>query len=230
MKYYLYQIRNKNTNMIYIGVHCSKKIRDSYMGSGINIKEAIKKEGKENFEKTILEYFDNKENMLSAERKVVNREFINRTDTYNIALGGGNYNTIDTVTVKDINGNTFQVSKDDPRYISGELVHICTGRKFSIETINKMSESNKGLKSEETKKKMSTSKMGVEFSIETRNKLSKSNKGRISVIDKDGNKFKVFDHDPKFISGELTKHIIDKSIRIKNKNLRAKLKKLNSLK
>ncbi len=36
------------------------------------------------------------------------------------------------VTVKDKDGNTFSVSKDDPRYLSGELVGVMKGRKYKI--------------------------------------------------------------------------------------------------
>jgi len=35
-----------------------------------------------------------------------------------------------TITVKDINGNKFRVNKDDPRYLSGELVGINKGIKL----------------------------------------------------------------------------------------------------
>jgi hypothetical protein len=34
---------------------------------------------------------------------------------------------IDSVTVKDQNGNTFSVSKNDSRYLSGELVGATKG-------------------------------------------------------------------------------------------------------
>lgn len=87
--YYLYQIRNKNNGMIYIGVHVTKRLKNKYMGSGTKIREAIKNEGIENFEKTILEFFDNHKKLLEREAEIVNEDFIAREDTYNIMLGGG---------------------------------------------------------------------------------------------------------------------------------------------
>lgn len=45
--------------------------------------------------------------------------------------------------VKDKNGKTFQVDSNDIRIKTGELVHIQTGNKHTIETINKMRLSQK---------------------------------------------------------------------------------------
>lgn len=86
---YLYQVTNKVNGKIYIGVHQSRTDKvDRYLGSGTVIREAIKKYGRENFEKTILETFDTAEAMFAREAEIVNEEFIARKDTYNIKLGG----------------------------------------------------------------------------------------------------------------------------------------------
>ena len=64
-------------------------------------------------------------------------------DTFNKnrnTLKGGTYNQ---VTVKDKDGNIFNVSKLDPRYLSGELLHVSTGRKHSEETLNKIRQRRK---------------------------------------------------------------------------------------
>ena len=42
------------------------------------------------------------------------------------------------VLVKDKNKNYYMVSNDDPRYLSGELVHNWKDRKHKKETIEKM--------------------------------------------------------------------------------------------
>lgn len=49
--YIIYQITNKLNNMIYIGCHVTENVNDKYMGSGTNIRNAIKEFGKENFTK-----------------------------------------------------------------------------------------------------------------------------------------------------------------------------------
>lgn len=58
------------------------------MGSGLLIKRAIEKQGIENFEKEILFIFDSKEEAEFKEAEIVNEEFVQRNDTYNIAIGG----------------------------------------------------------------------------------------------------------------------------------------------
>jgi len=94
------------------------------MGSGVEISEAIKKEGRSNFEKIILEFFENKDEMLQREKEVVNESFVKRADTYNRIIGGGKLNTLNSVVVKDKENNTFLVNKNDKRYLSGELISI----------------------------------------------------------------------------------------------------------
>lgn len=88
LHYLVYQITNNINGMIYVGKHQTKNINDSYMGSGIYIIRAIKLYGVQNFTKTILFDFDDPIKMDDKEKEIVNEEFVARSDTYNIALGG----------------------------------------------------------------------------------------------------------------------------------------------
>lgn len=58
------------------------------MGSGAIIQRAIKKYGLENFEKVILETFENAEDMYAKEKEIVTDEFLLREDVYNLRRGG----------------------------------------------------------------------------------------------------------------------------------------------
>ena len=93
--YYLYEIKNNINGKIYVGVHQSTNTDDGYMGSGIAISAAIRKYGIENFTKAILETFLSDAEMYAREKEIVNEEFLNRDDVYNLTLGGhGGFNHI----------------------------------------------------------------------------------------------------------------------------------------
>lgn len=105
MKYIVYQTINKANGKIYIGVHQTEDPNkfDGYIGCGANIKfpktynkgktylhKAILKHGVKNFKRITLKVFDNEQDALDLERFLVTEEFISRTDTYNLIVGGGN--------------------------------------------------------------------------------------------------------------------------------------------
>lgn len=86
--YVVYQTTNLVNGHIYVGVHRTNDLDDDYLGSGKKIKKAIETHGVENFKRDLLFIFDSEEEMFAKEAEIVNREFINRRDTYNVALGG----------------------------------------------------------------------------------------------------------------------------------------------
>ena len=89
MTYYiLYQVTNNLNSKIYVGVHKTQDLNDGYMGSGKVINSAIKKHGIENFTRVILEQFDDSAAMYAREKEIVNDDFLNRADTYNLRRGG----------------------------------------------------------------------------------------------------------------------------------------------
>lgn len=99
-KYYTYEIENLYNGNLYRGVRGTNldPIEDSdYMGSGTLILRAIKKYGKGNFKKTILEVFDNKQEASDHEYEIVNEEWVSRDDTYNL-VRGGLYNGLEYAT------------------------------------------------------------------------------------------------------------------------------------
>lgn len=128
---YVYKITNLLDQRIYIGVHSTDNLDDGYMGSCKKLSRDIINLGISNFSKEILQFFDDREHALIRERELVDEDFVKRDDTYNINLGGS-CGTPGLVPVRDQNGSTFMVSKDDPRYLNGELKHVIKGIKYNF--------------------------------------------------------------------------------------------------
>ena len=91
---YIYIITNTLDGKIYIGQHTSNKLNDNYFGSGLRIKRAIKKYGKENFTKEILAYTDTQESLNWLEKYYIRKYKAQNPEIgYNIAFGGVYGNT-----------------------------------------------------------------------------------------------------------------------------------------
>jgi len=86
--YTIYKTINLLNNKIYIGKHQTKKINDSYLGSGIALNNAIKKHGRQTFKKVILFVFDSEDEMNDKEMEIVTESFISTDTNYNSAIGG----------------------------------------------------------------------------------------------------------------------------------------------
>lgn len=126
----MYQITNLINGKIYIGVHATNNLEDNYMGSGSYLNRAYDKHGIENFKKEILKFFDSKEDMFLDEAEVVDKKFLETTDTYNLVTGGkGSWkSTTGKFPAKDKDGNTFLADCDDPRRLTGEIVGVTKGK------------------------------------------------------------------------------------------------------
>lgn len=87
---YFYIINNLLNGHFYLGVHSTDDLDDGYFGSGKVLKQAIKKHGVENFELTILKYFDTRDDVLAFEKEVVNERFLEyyKGICYNLKKGG----------------------------------------------------------------------------------------------------------------------------------------------
>ena len=183
--YYVYKTTNIVNNKIYVGVHKSDNIQnDGYLGSGKYLNRAIKRYGKQNFKRQILFQLKTQKLMYQKQKQLVNQEFLKRQDVYNIDLGGKG-GLAGMVVVKDKDGNVLKVPKDDPRYLSGQLVHPNKGTFTARDK-----EGNKFRVSKDDPRYLSGQLVG-------------HTKGRVTVRDKDGNTLQVSINDPRYLSGQL---------------------------
>ena len=88
MFYTIYLTVNKINGKKYIGKHVTKDPQDSYLGSGIILSNAIKKYGKDNFEKHVLYIFESEVEMNLKESELITLDIVNSSEYYNCALGG----------------------------------------------------------------------------------------------------------------------------------------------
>lgn len=200
MKHFIYLTINLITNKKYIGKHYGE-LTDSYLGSGILLKKAIKKYGKENFKREILYISKNeKENNLKEKEFIKAFNAVEDENFYNIAAGGEGGDIFHLLPLEKQKELKEKISlkysgKGNPMY--GK--HHSEDTKHKLKSIDKsytktkkfrkkMSEVTKGEKngmygkkhSEISKQKMSNSKKGK--------KLGKDNgnaKGISAFLDKE---------------------------------------------
>jgi group I intron endonuclease len=164
----IYKTTNLLTGQYYIGK--DKHNNPKYLGSGKKLVNAIKKYGKENFSKTILEYCISDEHMASREQY-----WIEQLDSirlgYNLAAGGNGGNTR-----KGYSDIEMQAYKTNLRtgYINSEKVAI------SIEARRgkKRPEHSELLKMLYKTGKIVPHNLGKQSSNITKQKISLGNRGK----------------------------------------------------
>lgn len=152
--HYLYCIENKVNSKIYVGVHSTENFDDGYMGSGVALRKAINKYGIENFEKSIIKFFDSSDEMYLAESEIVNTQFVNSQLTYNMKIGGfGGWNprnkkhTAETIAKMRISGsgeNTGFYGKKHTAESKAKIISYLKTREIKDSHRKTMSEKHSG--------------------------------------------------------------------------------------
>jgi group I intron endonuclease len=86
---FVYLTTNTINGKQYVGDHSSDTINDEYLGSGYLLKIKLKEYGKENFERKILEFFNNREEAFNAQEKYIKQYNTLAPNGYNLSPKGG---------------------------------------------------------------------------------------------------------------------------------------------
>lgn len=86
--HYIYKIVCNVTKRYYIGMHSTNNLDDGYMGSGKRLRYSIRKYGLRNHIKEILEYYETRDLLVEAEKKIITTDMILDKMCMNIMKGG----------------------------------------------------------------------------------------------------------------------------------------------
>jgi group I intron endonuclease len=169
----IYKVTNLLNGKIYVGQDSNN--RDEYFGSGIWISRSIKKYGRKNFKKEIIEVCSSLEELNNKEIFWISK--LNSTDPnigYNVhngGTGGDRYTNNPRIDEIKEKARLKNLGNNNPFY----------GKSHTIESKKSISEKQKGkFVSEETKKKISDSHKGKNIPEEVKKKMSENslNKGK----------------------------------------------------
>ena len=86
--FFLYETTNLINGKKYRGIHKTDNLNDGYIGSGFALKLSVKKHGKQNFKREILEFCSSYNELLEKEKIYVDEKWVNDNSNYNIKTGG----------------------------------------------------------------------------------------------------------------------------------------------
>lgn len=154
---YVYLITNVLNNKRYIGKHSTDNLEDNYIGSGIIIKQIIRKYGKKVFKKQILEFCNSEEQAFEREKYWI--KFYNALQDdnfYNLDQGGkGRSNYITSQETRK------KMSQSQKKRFKNKENHPMFNKHRSNETKEKIRQGNlEKIVTKQTKEKLSKAKSG----------------------------------------------------------------------
>lgn len=236
---FVYQTTNLINGKIYIGVHSTNDLDDGYLGSGNLISKALKKYGKENFKREILEFFETKNEAYIYESLVVNSDFILRDDIYNITEGGYGVSTHSEQGLQKLSecnknmaimrnsyGDIIKISREDILFktlVGHTKGMVCAKDENGIEcfiTKELFDSDSRFVGRTSGLSTIRNKETGEIIQINKKEFDSKIHEGlhsnRITVKDSFGNTYSIDKSDSRYLSGELVG--IQKGVRYKHKN------------
>lgn len=148
---YIYKTTNLVNNKIYIGKKHRSEFVPNYFGSGVLIRKAIEKYGKDNFKVEVIEWCETLEELNIKERyyiKVLNSDRHSGLG-YNIALGGDGGNLLVNMSKEDrekfINDcRERSIGEKNPNYGNGDKLRGDKNPSKRPEVRKRLSETSSG--------------------------------------------------------------------------------------
>lgn len=158
MYYFIYKTTNIENGKYYYGAHSTNNLNDGYLGSGIALKKAIEKYGKEKFCREIVEFCDTKDEMYLKEEIIVKIHY-KKEECYNMNVGGkGGWNYVNSNGLCKGDNNPMKKSLEVRKKVSEKQKKLKTGNekyvKIAKENLKKALEVNTGKKRPEHSKFM----------------------------------------------------------------------------
>lgn len=158
--HYIYKTTCNVTGRYYVGMHSTCNLEDGYMGSGLRLRRSIRKYGKNNHIKEILQFFENRYLLIEAEKKAITQDMITDKNCMNLKKGGdGGWNEKHNKAFKNklLNDDEFKDFFSNLKREHG-LNRFKTN---NLQLITKRCDWTNKNHSEETKKLMSEVKKGI---------------------------------------------------------------------
>jgi len=163
--HFIYKTTNLLTGKYYIGMHSTDDLEDGYLGSGKRLRYSVRKYGKKNHQREILEFVDTREDLKAREKEVVSLDEIAKEDCMNLKEGG------DGGFVSEEHRNNF-INSGGPVVFAKRLKEDKEYRK-----IHSKRSSDKMKKQHEEGKMKYDNFTGKKHSEESKNKMSEIKKG-----------------------------------------------------
>lgn len=228
--YYVYKVTLPSTGQYYIGsrgCYGNPDLDVKYTGS--QSKWKLTKEERLQLVKEILKRdIKSMSDAIQYESEIISK-YIDDPLNENYFIPSKNFTTDNKVTVKNSDGKIILISKDDPRYVSGNLKFMHTGKvtvrdsnKVIMVDVNDPRYVSGELKFmhhnmvivNENNQKVSISKEDPRY---ISGQLKSASKNTVLVYDETGKKMRVNIDDPRYVSGEL-KFIATGKVSVRDKN------------
>jgi hypothetical protein len=161
--HFIYKTTNLLTEKYYIGMHSTDNLDDGYIGSGRRLKYSVNKYGKENHAREIIEFLENRSELIKREKQIITLDEIAKEECMNLNIGGDG-------------GRTFKTEEEKYKF------HAAGGKKvrqiLALQHLERLKNDkdyyNKFCKSLKGKKNF----LGKKHTQETKEKISISHKGK----------------------------------------------------